>query len=104
MSEIAETLERLEELLVSGAVLSFDRSRVAVCRDDLRTIVRQARLAISADAAAEGRAARCRMLEDENDALKRALETEIANRLAFYSKLLTKIIELEEKVARLSCQ
>lgn len=30
--------------------------------------------------------------------------TEIANRLAFYSKLLTKIIELEEKVARLSCQ
>jgi hypothetical protein len=38
----AEALERAEELLVSQARLSFDPSRVAIRRDDLRVLVRLA--------------------------------------------------------------
>jgi hypothetical protein len=37
-----EALERAEELLISQAHLSFDRSRVAIRRDDLRALVRLA--------------------------------------------------------------
>jgi hypothetical protein len=37
-----DALERAEELLVSQARLSFDPSRVAIRRDDLRVLVRLA--------------------------------------------------------------
>jgi hypothetical protein len=40
VTEAKEVLERAEELLVSQAHLSFDRSRVAIRRDDLRVLVR----------------------------------------------------------------
>jgi hypothetical protein len=48
-----EAVARLEELIVSQARLSFDETRVAVRRDDLRTILRMVAIPIPADDAVE---------------------------------------------------
>jgi hypothetical protein len=62
-----EALERAEELVVSQARLSFDPSRVAIRRDDLRVLVRLANAMHQASDAGDDDAELIELLELAGD-------------------------------------